>query len=357
MRAWPLILALLIAGAGVSYRGADSPAQADQVGTAVVATLGVDANPTASPANTATSVGSIEPCHSVSVGNTFTVDIFVKDIAELGKFSFLVSYNGNVINILSNQVRDMFMGDGYFLIDDSDPTPDSESPFFISVTDLFDVHSGSGVLARLTVQAVANGASQLNLVGAALLDGGFQPIPFSGPLNGEIRVGEACPLPDTDGDGVPDASDNCPNTPNPDQEDGDSDTVGDACDNCPNTPNPGQENTDGDEWGNACENCPTVATPWFVPAGDDDCDGFTTALENYLGTNPLVRCGASAWPPDTNDNGTVNNLDLVLFTLSWAKSTGEEGFDQRVDLNQNGTVNNLDFLPLLPFWQMSCIGV
>lgn len=35
--------------------------------------------------------------------------------------------------------------------------------------------------------------------------------------------------PDTDDDGVPDSSDNCPYTPNPDQADSDGDGVGDVC--------------------------------------------------------------------------------------------------------------------------------
>jgi len=43
---------------------------------------------------------------------------------------------------------------------------------------------------------------------------------------------------DKDGDGVADASDNCPNVPNPDQLDGDSDGIGDRCDNCPTVANP-----------------------------------------------------------------------------------------------------------------------
>jgi hypothetical protein len=38
---------------------------------------------------------------------------------------------------------------------------------------------------------------------------------------------------DSDGDGIPDNSDNCPAVPNPDQADGDEDAVGDACDPCP----------------------------------------------------------------------------------------------------------------------------
>jgi len=48
--------------------------------------------------------------------------------------------------------------------------------------------------------------------------------------------------PDTDGDGVPDHLDNCPDTPNPDQADTDGDLAGDACDldcpTCPATPTP-----------------------------------------------------------------------------------------------------------------------
>ena len=49
-------------------------------------------------------------------------------------------------------------------------------------------------------------------------------------------VGRCARPPDLDGDGVPDACDNCPNTPNPDQLDTDGDGVGDACDNCPGAP-------------------------------------------------------------------------------------------------------------------------
>jgi len=53
--------------------------------------------------------------------------------------------------------------------------------------------------------------------------------------------------------GPPEARhDNCPYTPNPQQEDRDEDGVGDACDNCPDTDNPQQEDADGDGYGDAC---------------------------------------------------------------------------------------------------------
>ena len=44
--------------------------------------------------------------------------------------------------------------------------------------------------------------------------------------------------PDTDGDGVPNTTDNCPNTANADQADADSDGVGNVCDSTPGTMSP-----------------------------------------------------------------------------------------------------------------------
>jgi hypothetical protein len=99
--------------------------------------------------------------------------------------------------------------------------------------------------------------------------------------------GDACD-PDDDNDGIPDAEDNCPLTPNSDQLDTDGDGSGDACDpdddndgipdaedNCPLTPNSDQLDTDGDGSGDACD-------------PDDDNDGIPDAedlcpLENPQG--------------------------------------------------------------------------
>jgi len=49
-----------------------------------------------------------------------------------------------------------------------------------------------------------------------------------------IHVSSTAPPADTDGDGVPDITDNCPNDANADQADADNDGLGDVCDSTPN---------------------------------------------------------------------------------------------------------------------------
>jgi hypothetical protein len=58
---------------------------------------------------------------------------------------------------------------------------------------------------------------------------------------------------DTDGDGILDAEDNCPEDANSGQENSDNDSHGNACDNCPNADNEDQADSDGDGIGNVCD--------------------------------------------------------------------------------------------------------
>ena len=90
-------------------------------------------------------------------------------------------------------------------------------------------------------------------------------------INGRDETSESCSITwtgcatvtpgavDSDGDSIPDATDNCPMVVNPAQTDTDGDAVGDACDNCPAVANLTQLDTDADGVGDACDMCPAMA--------------------------------------------------------------------------------------------------
>lgn len=120
----------------------------------------------------------------------------------------------------------------------------------------------------------------------------------------------------TDGDGVPDATDNCICVPNPFQEDDDGDGVGNVCDNCPNPPdvNPSQRDSDADGIGNICD-----ASPYKIDIGYGPISGTSTGSTPTGGVNNELL----AWHiftlhvPGSSDNalppGPVNTYLFSVF--------------------------------------------
>jgi hypothetical protein len=121
---------------------------------------------------------------------------------------------------------------------------------------------------------------------------------------------------DSDGDGVRDPCDNCPQTPNPDQADEDGDGVGDACDLCPNTI-PGIPVD--------AEGCPPLIPGDFDRDGDVDGDDFL--VFQACATGPAVPYDAEALPAgcmlipdadgliaaDFDSDGDVDHDDFGIF--------------------------------------------
>ena len=139
---------------------------------------------------------------------------------------------------------------------------------------------------------------------------------------------------DSDGDEIPDCSDNCPDTFNPGQEDTDGNGIGDACesvpdadadgiadidDNCPAIPNPDQADGDGDGVGDACDNCPqdpNKTEPGICGCGvsDTDFDGDGTpdcndGCPNDPGKTDPGICGCGTSDVDTDGDGVPDCND------------------------------------------------
>ncbi len=94
-------------------------------------------------------------------------------------------------------------------------------------------------------------------------------------------------------------------------------------------------------------------TPTPTPQPDQDGDGWGNADEVYFGTNPGDPCSNTvtandedpdAWPPDFDDNMTVNIVDV----LALKQYIGQVPAPPRYDLVPDGIINIQDVLAVKP---------
>ncbi|MDP4238732.1 MAG: thrombospondin type 3 repeat-containing protein [Bacteroidota bacterium] len=168
---------------------------------------------------------------------------------------------------------------------------------------------------------------------------------------------------DTDGDGVPDKIDKCPDTPKGVQVDAlgcpidtDGDGVPDYLDKCPDTPkgaavdaNGCPLDTDGDGVPDYLDKCPDTPKGVTVDASgcpfDADGDGVPDYLDQCPNTPAGVAVDAKGCPLDSDGDGVPDNLDKCPDT---PKGVAVDANGCPLDRDGDGVPDYLDKCPDVP---------
>ncbi len=92
---------------------------------------------------------------------------------------------------------------------------------------------------------------------------------------------------------------------------------------------------------------------------DSDKDGFSDRLEKFMGTDPFLACGVnsqgqSGWPPDIDNNKTINSTDLLRESVHSGTNT-TIAYDKRFDMDGNGILNATDLNKIASLYGKKCL--
>ncbi len=211
--------------------------------------------------------GALSPVVVVS-GTPVAYEVFItvneSDNEGLNFFSFDVLTNLELEQTLDNTEFDALILDLFDFLGPNLGTPSGDDIFGFEGTQGFGTDSTIGVGhdggQRLLIGEVATPSDQTGIftvrvsedTNTQLLDIGeglISDADITTTVGSGFEIELVDPAEDLDGDGIPNADDNCPADANPEQEDADSDGFGDACDSDDGVdpdPDPGDNGDGGD---------------------------------------------------------------------------------------------------------------
>lgn len=129
--------------------------------------VGIDADPRASPANSATSLGSIEECRQVDPGDSFDIDVFLDGIPSgrgLAGFNYIINFDNTRLEVTAYDHAMLIASEPtYTPIHLSEGVPCTDGELGVAVGDWGTAETNppytQGVLGRYTVHALAGAPS------------------------------------------------------------------------------------------------------------------------------------------------------------------------------------------------------